>query len=203
MVSPPSDVPVNYEAVNFRGLSSRGDTRSGGTTTELYFPLPYNEEQVTIISRLENAAGVTVQGPPGTGNTHTIANVICHYLATGRRVLVTSKGEPALEVLQSKIPEEVRPLTVALLTSDREGIRQFQASIESIQHQVSQLNATMCKQEIETLKQAIDRAHAELANIDRRIDEIALSQLSDIEIDGHPMRAQKLAELVGDGPAAL
>ena len=199
LVSPPSDEPINYEAVNFRGLSSRGDSSSGSGPVELYFPLPYNEEQVTIISRLENAAGVTVQGPPGTGKTHTIANVICHYLATGRRVLVTSKGEPALEVLQSKIPEEVRPLTVALLTSDREGIRQFQASIESIQHQVSQLNAAMCKQEIETLKQAIDRAHAELANIDRRVDEIALSQLSEVEIDGHPMRAQKLAELVVSG----
>lgn len=199
LVSPPSDQPVEYSTVNFRGLSSRGDTSDGNAPIELYFPLPYNEEQVTIVSRLERAAGVTVQGPPGTGKTHTIANIICHYLATGRRVLVTSKGEPALEVLQEKIPEEVRPLTVALLTSDREGIRQFQASIESIQHQVSQLNPTLCAQEIETLKQAINRAHAELANIDRRIDAIALAQLGEVEVDGVPMRAQKLAELVVSG----
>ena len=199
LVSPPSDVPLEFEAVNFRGLSSRGDSSSGQAPTELYFPLPYNEEQVTIVSRLERAAGVTVQGPPGTGKTHTIANIICHYLATGRRVLVTSKGDPALDVLQSKIPKEVQPLTVALLTSDREGIRQFQASIEAIQHQVSQLNPALCKQEIETLKQSIDRAHAELAKIDRRVDEIALAQLGDVEVDGAPMRAQKLAELVVTG----
>jgi very-short-patch-repair endonuclease len=199
LVSPPSDEPVNYEAVNFRGLSSRGETSGGRTPVELYFPLPYNEEQVTIVSRLDRAAGVTVQGPPGTGKTHTIANIICHYLATGRRVLVTSKGEPALEVLQQKIPKEVQPLTVALLTGDREGIRQFQASIEAIQHQVSQLNPALCQQEIETLKQAIDCAHAELAKIDRRVDEIALAQLADVEIDGVPMRAQKLAEMVVDG----
>lgn len=74
-----------------------------------------------------------MQGPPGTGKTHTIANIICHYLATGKRVLVTSRGDQALGVLQEKIPEEVRALTVALLTSDREGIRQFQGSIEAIQ----------------------------------------------------------------------
>lgn len=199
LVSPPSDEPVDYEAVNFRGLSSRGDSSGGQRPVELFFPLPYNEEQVTIVSRLEHAAGVTVQGPPGTGKTHTIANIICHYLATGRRVLVTSKGEPALEVLQQKIPEEVQPLTVALLTGDREGIRQFQASIEAIQHQVSQLNPALCQQEIETLKQAIDRAHAELAKIDRRVDEIALAQLADFEVDGVPMRAQKVAELVVNG----
>ena len=55
-------------------------------------------------------------------------------------MLVTSRGERALEVLRDKIPEEVRPLTVALLASDREGVRQFQTAIEAIQHQVSQLN---------------------------------------------------------------
>jgi very-short-patch-repair endonuclease len=199
LVSQPSDEPIEFETVNFRGISSRGNYSSGKTLQELFFPLPYNSEQVTIVQRLERAAGVTVQGPPGTGKTHTIANIICHYLATGRRVLVTSRGEQALKELQSKIPEEVRPLTVALLTSDREGIRQFQASIEAIQHRVSQLNPEQTRLEIETLRQAIDRAHVELESIDRRIDEIALVQLAEIEVDGARMRAQKLAEIVLSG----
>lgn len=196
LVSPPSDVPVEFKAVNFRGISSRGSYEGGEKPDELYFPLPYNNEQVTIVQRLERAAGVTVQGPPGTGKTHTIANIICHYLATGRRVLVTSRGEPALEVLQSKIPEEVRELTVALLTSDRDGIRQFQGSIEAIQHKVSQLNPEEARGQIGILQQAIDRAHAELSAIDRRVDEIAIDQLSEIEVDGVKMRAQTLAQLV-------
>ena len=197
LVTPPSDKPVEFEAIRFRGLSSRGSTH--GATKELYFPLPYNEEQVTIIQRLEKAAGVAVQGPPGTGKTHTIANVICHHLATGRRVLVTSRGEPALEVLQSKIPEEVRALTVALMASDREGVRQFQASIQAIQHQVSQLDPEQTRQAIATLEGAIDQTHHELIAIDKRIDEIAMAQLSDVEVDGSSMRAQKLAELVISG----
>lgn len=199
LVSPPSDKPVEFEAVNFRGISSRGNSTGVQKAAELYFPLPYNNEQVTIVHRLERAAGVTVQGPPGTGKTHTIANIICHYLAMGRRVLVTSRGEPALEVLQSKIPEEIQPLTVALLTSDREGIRQFQASIEAIQHRVSQLSPEETREQINTLQHAIDRAHQELSTIDQRVDEIAVAQLSEVEIDGAPMRAQKLAELVISG----
>ncbi len=197
LVTPPSDEPVAFEAIYFRGRSSRGSGH--GKVEELYFPLPYNEEQVTIVQRLEKAAGVAVQGPPGTGKTHSIANIICHYLATGRRVLVTSRGEPALEVLQSKIPEEVRALTVALMTSDREGVLQSQASIETIAHRLSQLNPEQTQQEIATLKSAIDRAHHELASIDMRIDEIAIAQLSEVEIDGVPMRAQQLAELVTSG----
>ncbi|MPZ20055.1 MAG: AAA family ATPase [Luteitalea sp.] len=200
LVTSPSDEPVKYETVRFRGISSRGDS-GPDKPEELYFPLPYNEEQVTIIQRLERSPGVTVQGPPGTGKTHTIANIVCHYLATGRRVLVTSRGERALEVLQTKMPDRVRALTVSLLASDREGVRQFQAAIESIQHQVSQLNPEQTQRDILTTQSAIDRAHIELARIDARTDEIAHSQLADVDIDGVPMRAQGLAELVVSGRA--
>jgi very-short-patch-repair endonuclease len=201
LVTPSSDQPVEYEPVRFRGLSSRGVPDGGKTQEELYFPLPYNDEQVTIVQYLERAPGVTVQGPPGTGKTHTIANIVCHYLAKGRRVLVTSRGERALEVLRDKIPEEVRPLTVALLASDREGVRQFQTAIEAIQHQVSQLNPEITKREIVTTMSAIDRAHSELVDLDRRVDEIAAAQLADINVDGVLMRAQKLAQLVVSGAA--
>jgi hypothetical protein len=137
-VTPPTDEVIQYEAISFRGLCS--GSRARGEPRELHFPLPYNQEQETIVEMLEHAPGVSVQGPPGTGKTHTIANIICHYLATGRKVLVTSKGEHALTVLQDKIPEAVRPLTVALLSGDKEGMRQFQASIEAIIHNLSQLN---------------------------------------------------------------
>ncbi len=197
LVTPPADQSKEFESIRFRGLSSRG--ASHGKSAELYFPLPYNEEQVTIIQRLETAAGVAVQGPPGTGKTHTIANVICHYLATGRRVLVTSRGEPALAVLQSKIPEAVRPLTVALMASDRDGVRQFQASIQAIQYQVSQLNPEQTRQELATLETVLNRAHDELAAIDQRIDVIAHAQLAEVDVEGVPMRAQQLAELVISG----
>jgi len=198
LVTPPSGEAISYQPVNFRGLSGRGGDVSAAPK-ELYFPLPYNQEQVTIVQRLENAAGVAVQGPPGTGKTHTIANIICHYLASGRRVLVTSRGEPALEVLQSKIPEEVRPLTVALLSSDRAGISQFQASIEAIQHQVSQLNPEMARDEIDRLHQSIDRTHSELVAIDRRVDHIATQQLAHIEVERATYRAEQLAEQVVAG----
>ena len=199
LVTPPSNQPIEFEPISFRGLSGRGSSGAGGTAEELYFPLPYNDEQVTIVQRLKRAAGVTVQGPPGTGKTHTIANVICHYLATGKRVLVTSRGEAALGVLQEKIPEEIRALTVSLLTSDREGIRQFQGSIEAIQHRVSQINPELTRQEIARIQSSIDRAHSELITIDRKVDKIALQQLSTVEVDGAPMRAQALAELVLSG----
>jgi very-short-patch-repair endonuclease len=197
LVTPPSDEVVQYEAISFRGLCS--GSRAKGEPRELYFPLPYNQEQETIVEMLERAPGVCVQGPPGTGKTHTIANIICHYLATGRKVLVTSKGEHALSVLQEKIPENIRPLTVALLSGDKEGMRQFQSSIEAIIHNLSQLNTRSTQDEIERCKHQIDATHAEIASIDNRFDQIAKQQLPGIEVDSVRMRAQKMAELVISG----
>ena len=75
-------------------------------------------------------------------------------------------------------------------------MRQFQSSIEAIIHNVSQLNPDVVKTQIQTFRSAIERAHMELATIDRRVDEIAASQLSDVEVDGVQLRAQKMAELV-------
>jgi len=197
IVTPPGDAVIEHAPIAFRGLSGRATTP--GEPRELYFPLPYNREQETIVQQLERAPGVAVQGPPGTGKTHTIANIISHYLALGKRILVTSKGEPALKVLQEKIPESIRPLTVALLSGDKEGMRQFQASIEAIIHTLTHLNPQLEDEAIANCRAALDRAHAEMAQIDTRIDDIARAQLADIEVDGVPMRAQKMAELVIDG----
>lgn len=199
MVMQPLEAVIEHPPLAFRGLSGRPIVK--GEPRELYFPLPYNREQETIIQQLERSPGVAVQGPPGTGKTHTIANIISHYLASGKRILVTSKGEPALKVLQEKIPESVRPLTVALLSGDKEGMRQFQASIEAIIHTLTHLNTGLEQEKIAACRVALDRTHAEMAQIDSRIDEIAHTQLAEIEVDGVAMRAQKMAELVIDGRA--
>ena len=203
IVSAPSDAVPERAPIAFRGLSGRASARADahGGVRELYFPLPYNREQETIIQQLERSPGVAVQGPPGTGKTHTIANIISHYLASGKRILVTSKGEPALKVLQEKIPQAIRPLTVALLSGDKEGMRQFQAAIEAIIHTLTHLDPALEEERIATCRGALDRAHAEMAGIDTRIDEIAHAQLADIVVDGVPMRAQKMAALVVDGRA--
>ncbi|XCN74274.1 MAG: AAA domain-containing protein [Candidatus Electrothrix aestuarii] len=76
----------------------------------LFFPLPSNQEQRRIAEKLKEKKGVLVQGPPGTGKSHTIANLICHLLAQGKRVLVTAQTARALQVLHDLLPEHIRPL---------------------------------------------------------------------------------------------
>ena len=81
----------------------------GGASDFLYFGLPANAAQETVIERLAAFDCCVLVGPPGTGKSQTIANVICHYLATGRRVLVTSKGsEPCPVPMPMPIPHDAR-----------------------------------------------------------------------------------------------
>lgn len=106
-----------------------GDIDFGG---EIYFPKPFNEEQRRIIEKIRRSNGVIVQGPPGTGKSHTIANLICHLLATGQRILVTAKTPRALKVLEGHIPEEIRPLCINLLGSGIEERKALESSVKSI-----------------------------------------------------------------------
>ncbi len=140
---------------------------------ELYFPKPFNAEQVQIIDRLENAAGVVVQGPPGTGKTHTIANVICHYLAEGKRVLVTSKGESALAVLRDQLPAPIQHLTVSILTSERDGLKQLEQSVSKITTEITNLNTSDVQKEIGRHRSRIDLLHQRITDIDRELGDWA------------------------------
>lgn len=84
---------------------------------EVLFPLPSNDEQYKIVDKVKSSNIVLVQGPPGTGKSHTIANLLSYYISEGKKVIVTSEKAKALEVLRDKIPEKIRSLSLALLTS--------------------------------------------------------------------------------------
>lgn len=191
-------ITVNPE-IPFRGLST---SDSAADAQELYFPMAYNDEQVSIVGKLHCNDGVVVQGPPGTGKTHTIANVICHYLAQGKRVLVTAKGESALAVLQDKLPEKVRPLSVALLSSDREGMKQFERSIHQIASTVASYIPTRAERAIKAAEVDLDRLHGKVAMIDRQIADAAARHLQTYEFRGEQLTAIDLARKVEAEAAA-
>lgn len=177
----------------FRGLAS---SESVEGAKDLFFPMPYNDEQVSIIQKLYTNDGVVVQGPPGTGKSHTIANVICHYLAEGKRVLVTAKSESALSVLQEKLPDAVRPLSVSLLSDERDGMRQFEHAIQTIAASVAQLNPTRTEAGIAAAEDKLDQLHAKIANVDRNIAVYASKHMRNYNFQGREITPEEMAKLV-------
>lgn len=68
-------------------------------------PVPLNEEQRKILSALNAQDGkyIAVEGPPGTGKSHTITAVVFDSILKGRNVLVLSDKKEALDVVEQKI----------------------------------------------------------------------------------------------------
>ncbi len=200
VTEPETQNPV-VELPAFRGVSglqSASSSGSGSTSQDLYFPKPFNDEQVRIVQLLEVSDGVVVQGPPGTGKTHTIANVICHYLAQGKRVLVTSMKDPALAVLQEQLPAEIRPLAISLLSSEQNGMKQFEHAIRKIASEVQGLDRVATAREIRHLESTIDELHRTLAVIDTRIAEWATKNLTMIRLGTDEIEPQEAARRVID-----
>jgi len=148
---------------------------------ELFFPKPYNDAQVQIIKRLEHNYGVVVQGPPGTGKTHTIANIISHYLATGRRVLVTSSGESALMALREQIPVSVRELTISLVSNERQGLKQLETAVQHIATIASKADVGKLKAQSEACTQLVKEHKQAIATIDEKILVSGLRQIESID----------------------
>jgi very-short-patch-repair endonuclease len=99
---------------------------------EIYFPLPTNEDQLRIVQEMGNKKGILVQGPPGTGKSHTIANLISHFLAEGKRILVTSQTARALKVLKDKIPSQIKPLCISVLGNRQEDFDNLRNAVHDI-----------------------------------------------------------------------
>ena len=135
----------------------------------IYFPLPSNEAQRRIIHTLNTNKGVLVQGPPGTGKSHTIANLICHLLATGKRVLITAKTPRALQVLYKKLPEDIRPLCMNLLGSGIKEREFLEASVKGILARQDRWNEQDASRNIDDLKQKIHRLRKEKADTDNKL----------------------------------
>lgn len=135
---------------------------------ELFFGLSANEQQISAARILEDKGFCVVVGPPGTGKSQTIANIICHYVATGRRVLVTSKGEPATEVLRNKLPEGIRELCVSLGGGDTASYRRLEFAVERLADEVAAAPKAKLASDVSRLRQRLDDIDRDLAEVDSR-----------------------------------
>ncbi|MGG4548944.1 AAA domain-containing protein [Rossellomorea marisflavi] len=166
--------------------------------TELYFPLAANEEQKDIARRLASNYGLTVQGPPGTGKTHTIANIVSHLLAHGKKVLITSQKENPLKVLKDKIPEEIRDLCVPVLGGGKDSLREIEKSIRTISEKLGNSSPEKLKSEITRNKSELDKSRRKEVSTKHRLMEYSKNETTEIEFKGNTLTKMGVAKKLKD-----
>lgn len=70
---------------------------------EFYAPLNCDSSQMVAVEASSKGQDFVLEGPPGTGKSETITNMICHNLALGRKVLFVAEKMAALQVVYRRM----------------------------------------------------------------------------------------------------
>lgn len=73
---------------------------------ELFTPLAADSSQLAAVVASGRGENFVLDGPPGTGKSQTIANMIVHNLSQGKRVLFVAEKMAALEVVYRRLEEK-------------------------------------------------------------------------------------------------
>ncbi len=69
----------------------------------LFCPMSADSSQLTAVLYSQLGKSFVLHGPPGTGKSQTITNIIAQNLALGRRVLFVSEKKAALDVVHKRL----------------------------------------------------------------------------------------------------
>ncbi len=83
------------------GPSDRLDEAYG--PKDILAPLLADSSQLKAICAVDGGRNLVLEGPPGTGKSQTITNLIAHTLAKGKSVLFVSEKMAALEVVHRRL----------------------------------------------------------------------------------------------------
>ncbi|MES2538429.1 MAG: DUF4011 domain-containing protein [Pseudomonadota bacterium] len=84
-------------------LAGRDDMDERHAPQNLLTPLLADSSQLNAISRAGAGHDFALEGPPGTGKSQTITNLIAHFLGQGKSVLFVSEKMAALDVVQRRL----------------------------------------------------------------------------------------------------
>ena len=161
--------------------------------TDILFTKETNNEQIEIIKSLYSHRAVVVQGPPGTGKTHTIANLLGHFLAEGKNVLITSQTKKALDVLKEKIPTDIQDLCISMLDDDSSDLGN---SVESISEKLGYLNLENLKNEYKEIENQRNELKEDIKNIKRKIFNIKYQESHPIIYNNESITLREAGEFL-------
>ena len=103
--------------------------------SKLYCPVSADSSQLAAVLYSELGKSFVLHGPPGTGKSQTITNIIAHNLALGKRVLFVSEKKAALDVVHRRLTQiGLKPFCLELHSSKSgksEVLAQFSEALQT------------------------------------------------------------------------
>ena len=160
-----------------------------------YFTMESDPSQEKSVFRARQAPGLLIEGPPGTGKSQTIVNIIGDCIGRKQTVLVVCQKSAALEVLAKRLVAEGlrdRFCYITHVNKDRTSV------VQSIRNQIEGIFQSMSEyrsknvvrerdelaEEIQRSENDIDKHHVAIHAIDEATGlsyRVLLGQLIDLE----------------------
>lgn len=83
------------------------------------FPFGLNESQLWAVENAFSSQISIIEGPPGTGKTQTILNIIANVLVNNKTVAIVSNNNPAVENVYEKMAKKELDYLIAKLGSSQ------------------------------------------------------------------------------------
>lgn len=159
-------------------------------TGELLTPFDCDESQLQAVQWALEGRSFVLEGPPGTGKSQTIANLIAASVAEGKRVLFVAEKQIALEAVSSKLEEVgLDPFCITMHheSTTPESIRQqLKVSLDFVGEDISQQWAS------ET---------SVVASLKLRLDRYRDALIEKNKVGQNALLAQQEVLRLGEGPA--
>jgi len=109
--------PLSFLSQNYTRISNelpksvlidylQGECKPNNLNSKIMLPFDFNQSQVKAIdAALKNNISV-IEGPPGTGKTQTILNLIASIIYAGKNCAIISNNNSAVENIYEKLEEE-------------------------------------------------------------------------------------------------
>ncbi|MFL0248082.1 AAA domain-containing protein [Candidatus Clostridium stratigraminis] len=161
---------------------SREDIRKKSFKDTLIFPFGFNlSQKKAVITALENSISI-IEGPPGTGKTQTILNIIANAVAKGKTVGIVSGNNSATSNVQEKLEKNGYGFITSLLGNTKNKADFFenkQSKIPNIE------NWYIEKEKVKTLSEQLNTTSMTLNDLLEKQNEIAKlkEELSKLEVE--------------------
>jgi RecA/RadA recombinase len=142
----------------------------------LIYPFGVNESQLTAVERAFSAQISVIEGPPGTGKTQTILNILANILLRGNTVAVLSNNNAAVENVYEKLGKFGLDHLVAKLGSkeNREAFFANQPSWPTVESE-----SALTEEELQTILARLRRHLRDqntAAQLQAEIDELTIER---------------------------
>ncbi|WP_208970469.1 AAA domain-containing protein, partial [Listeria valentina] len=92
-----------------------GETKSREAAKHLIFPFGMNQSQLSAVKNAFSSQISIIEGPPGTGKTQTILNIIANILVNDKTVAIVSNNNLAVKNVYEKMAKEKLDYLIAKL----------------------------------------------------------------------------------------